>query len=396
MAKVKKIVLTGGPCAGKTTALVKIIETFSNLGYKVFTVPEVPTMVTQGGWNYLTDNHDFYYEGELAILELQLQLEDTFVRLAETLTEPSIVVCDRGALDISAYISKEMWQELCEKCGTTPDELLHNRYDAVLHLVSAADGAEKFYTVANNAQRYEQADEAGLKIARELDKKVITAWSGHPHHRVINNGVDFEHKLNLVVKAIGEVLELPQPVSEERKYIVDIVGEVPQDAIESEIWQTYLKSDNANEEIRIRRRCFTYSNADGTQSKSGFVNIHTTRTLMEDGREMVTERLVNNQQYEDMLKQSDPQRLTIHKMRKSFIYHGQFFELDTYNEPLNQMGEIDPEGHENFMCGTSMPLTILETKGIAHPEDLHLPPFLMVVKDVTGDKRFYNYNLALK
>lgn len=386
MAKVKKIVLTGGPCAGKTTALVKIIETFSNLGYKVFTVPEVPTMVTQAGWNYLTDNHDFYYEGELAILELQLQLEDTFVRLAETLTEPSIVVCDRGALDISAYISPEMWRELCEKCGTTPDELLHNRYDAVLHLVSAADGAEKFYTVANNAQRYEQADEAGLKIARELDKKVITAWSGHPHHRVINNGVDFEHKLNLVVKAIAEVLELPQPVCEERKYIVDIIGDVPQDAIESEIWQTYLKSDNANEEIRIRRRFVL----------GGFVNIHTTRTLTEDGREMVTERLVNNQQYEDMLKQADPQRLTIHKMRKSFIYKGQFFELDTYNEPLNQMGEIDPEGHEHFMYGTSMPLTILETKGIARPEDLHLPPFLKVVEDVTGDKRYYNYNLALK
>ena len=40
---VKRIVLTGGPCAGKTTALVRVIEQFSNLGYKVFTIPEVPT-----------------------------------------------------------------------------------------------------------------------------------------------------------------------------------------------------------------------------------------------------------------------------------------------------------------------------------------------------------------
>ena len=42
MANIKKIVLTGGPCAGKTTGLVRIIEHFSSLGFKVFTVPEVP------------------------------------------------------------------------------------------------------------------------------------------------------------------------------------------------------------------------------------------------------------------------------------------------------------------------------------------------------------------
>lgn len=41
MNTIKKIVLTGGPCAGKTTALVKVIEHFSSLGYKVFTIPEV-------------------------------------------------------------------------------------------------------------------------------------------------------------------------------------------------------------------------------------------------------------------------------------------------------------------------------------------------------------------
>ena len=35
MNTIKKIVLTGGPCAGKTTALVKIIDHFSGLGYKV-------------------------------------------------------------------------------------------------------------------------------------------------------------------------------------------------------------------------------------------------------------------------------------------------------------------------------------------------------------------------
>ena len=68
MNTIKKIVLTGGPCAGKTTALVKVIEHFSSLGYKVFTIPEVPTMFTQAGMNYLTSNKDFFYVGEKATL----------------------------------------------------------------------------------------------------------------------------------------------------------------------------------------------------------------------------------------------------------------------------------------------------------------------------------------
>ena len=66
MSNIKKIVLTCGPCAGKTTALVKVIEHFSSLGYKVFTIPEVPTMFTQAGINYLTSNKDYFFEGDNA------------------------------------------------------------------------------------------------------------------------------------------------------------------------------------------------------------------------------------------------------------------------------------------------------------------------------------------
>ena len=186
MPDIKKIVLTGGPCAGKTTALVKITEYFSGFGYKVFNVPEVPTIYSTAGWNYLTPNRDLYYQGERAILETQLAFEDQFMRLAEVCTKPVLIVCDRGTMDISAYIKPEEWEEITAMAGTTPNALME-RYDAVLHLVSAADGAEQYYTTATNATRYEQANEEGLRIARELDKKVIRAWTGHPHLSVINN-----------------------------------------------------------------------------------------------------------------------------------------------------------------------------------------------------------------
>ena len=363
--KVPRIVLTGGPCAGKTTALVRVIEHFSNLGYKVFTVPEVPTMVTQSGWNYLTQNHDFYYEGERAILELQLTLEDKIEQIAQTIKEqPCVMICDRGTMDISAYISAEMWEELCQSVGHSSN-LLRERYDAVLHLVSAADGAEQYYTTANNAQRYEKADEEGLNIARSLDKKVINAWKGHPHLRVINNGEDFEHKMQRVLKEISSVLNLPQTIEEERKYIVKVTGELP-DTIESNISQTYLVAEPGCE-VRLRHREF-----DGKS-----VNVHTSRKRVSQTQEVITERQVSNSLYESLLQQADPYRHTIKKLRRSFIWQGQFFELDTYLSPVSD-------------------LIILETKGIKSHEDVKFPPFIQVVEDITGKTEYYNYNLALK
>ena len=360
MPEIKKIVLTGGPCAGKTTALIKVIEHFNSLGYQVFTIPEVPTMFAQAGMNYLTKNQGLFYQGEKATLEIQLGLEDKFMRMAKECDKPTLIVCDRGAMDISAYMKPEMWEDITQAVGTSTRALRDERYDAVLHLVSAADGAERFYTTSNNKERTE-----GLELARLLDKKVINAWTGHPRLRVINNDVDFDRKINRVVKEISNVLGLPQPIANERKYIVEVTGDVPDDNV-ADITQTYLVSEPSSE-VRLRKR----------EWQGNRVNVHTTTKRISPKEEIVVERQVSNNLYESLLQQADPYRQTIHKLRKSFIYKGQLFELDTYLEPANH-------------------LVILETKGIAHHEDINFPPFLRVVIDITGNTSYYNYNLAVK
>ena len=365
MPEIKKIVLTGGPCAGKTTALVKITEYFSGFGYKVFNVPEVPTIFSTAGWNYLTPNRDLYYQGERAILATQLALEDHFMQLAEVCTRPVLVVCDRGTMDISAYIKPEEWEEITAMCGTNSNELLE-RYDAVLHLVSAADGAEQYYTTATNATRYEKANEEGLRLARELDKKVIKAWTGHPHLRVINNHDDFENKLNRVLKEISKVVGLPQPFQqEERIFRVEIVGEIPE-CSDSEITQTYLVAEPGSE-VRLRRREF---------SGGKVVNVHRSKKRISDTEVIETERHIDNNLYEQLLQQADPYRATIKKRRQSFIWKGQFFEIDTFHAPIND-------------------LVMMETKGVSEQENINFPPFVKVLEDVTGNSHYLNYNIAL-
>ena len=365
MPEIKKIVLTGGPCAGKTTALVKIVEYFSGMGYKVFTIPEVPTLFSIGGWNYLTPNRQLYYQGERAILETQLALEDQFMALAEVCTKPVLIVCDRGALDISAYIKPEEWEEITQMAGSD-SESLRKRYDAVLHLVSAADGAEQDYTTATNATRYEKADEEGLRLARELDKKVINAWSGHSHLRVINNHDDFNAKLSRVIQEISNVLGLPLPVEKERLYKVEVIGEIP-GAIESQITQTYLVAEPGCE-VRLRRREW---------SRGKVVNVHRSKKQISETQVIETERQVDNNLYEQMLQQADPYRSTIKKRRQSFIWKGQHFEIDTFLEPVSD-------------------LVILQSKGVAEQESVKFPPFVKVLEDVTGNVRYYNYHIALR
>ena len=365
MPEIKKIVLTGGPCAGKTTALVKITEYFSGFGYKVFNVPEVPTIYSTAGWNYLTPNRSLYYQGERAILETQLALENQFVRLAEVCKKPVLIVCDRGTMDISAYIQPEEWDEITAMAGTSPNELLE-RYDAVLHLVSAADGAEQYYTTATNATRYEQANEEGLQIARMLDKKIIKAWTGHPHLRVINNHDDFEAKLNRVLNEISKVVGLPQPPHEERVYRIAMTGEIPE-CSESMITQTYLVAEPGSE-VRLRRREW---------SGGKVVNVHRSKKRISDTEVIETERQVDNNLYEQMLQQADPYRQTIRKRRQSFIWKGQFFQIDTFLSPVSD-------------------LIVMETKGVAEQETVNFPPFIKVLEDVTGKRTYYNYNIALR
>ena len=355
----KKIVLTGGPCAGKTTALVKIMEHFSSIGYKVFIIPELPTLFLQAGMDYLTDNKDLFYEGEKATLEMQIALEDKFLQMAKSVKQPVLIVCDRGAMDISAYMNPVLWNQIISDAKMN-NEMLRSRYDAVLHLVSAADGAEQFYTIATNNKRTE-----GIELARILDKKVIQAWSEHPHLRVINNHEDFETKLERVLQEISDVLEIPRQAVEERKYIIRLKDNIPE-AIVSEITQTYLTSEPYSE-VRLRRRIL-----NGLS-----VNVHTTKKILPNNEQFETERQIDNNLYESLLQQADPYRQPIHKMRETFIWKGQFFELDTFIDPYKG-------------------LQILETKGILKHEDIIFPPFIEIIEDITGITKYYNYNLALK
>ena len=85
----------------------------------------------------------------------------------------------------------------------------------LLAMNSAAKGAEAFYTIANNQARTETPEQA-----RELDDKLIAAWTGHPYLRVIDNSSTFEDKMKRLLSEISAFLGEPEPIEIERKFLI--------------------------------------------------------------------------------------------------------------------------------------------------------------------------------
>lgn len=358
MQKITKIVLTGGPCAGKTTALARIIQYFTYRGYAVYAQPEAATLFNQAGVNFLTDDKELFFESEKQLLSFQLHTEDCFQKMAEKAEKPVIIVYDRGVMDVAAYMSNDMWQALLDELGLNDVEVRDRRYDAVLHLCTAAKGAAEFYTCENNSSRTENIEQA---IA--LDDKIIKAWTGHPHLRVVPNSGTFEDKLNAVLAEISSILGIPEPIEMERKFLVDVVGDIT-DSREMDIYQTYLMERNG-EESRVRKR----------GENGHYAYFLTTKKFITSNQRIEVERQITPSEYINLMNSANPDKQTIHKHRRCFVWDNRYYELDTFVSP-------------------KLPHCLLEIEDVAEDEAITFPPFLKILEEVTDNSDYYNSNIA--
>jgi CYTH domain-containing protein/predicted ATPase len=359
----QRIVLTGGPCGGKTTAMARIAERLESLGFRVFMVPETPTMLFQGGFSLHDVTSAQIVELETVLLTTVMQTEDSFRRIASVYANPKTVfLCDRGMMDTKAYVTPDMWQTILDNMGSTEVQLRDQRYDAVIHLVTAADGAEDFYTLANNMARTETPEQA-----RDLDRKTQAAWVGHPHLRVVQNHSDFDEKIREAVAAICRVVGVPEPQEDERKFLVASVDEIPVPHVTVDVEQVYLVNKD-HEEERVRRR----------GRDTSFVYTHTIKRRKGPGSAAEFDRMITPAEHLMALDRRDLLCATVRKRRTCFVWEGQYFELDTYTE---------------FDC-LGQPLTVLEIEVEDLGADVQLPPFVKIEREVTGEKAFSNRELA--
>ncbi len=189
-----KIVITGGPCAGKTTLIGMLGPELVSRGCSVHVLEECATEVLAQGLTPTTCGSVLAFQRH--VFDRQLDKEEALEQL-----DPSVVaLLDRGLMDNAGYLPDDELDMLLAERGMTRADA-YARYDAVIHLVTAAIGAEQFFSHATNEHRLE-----GVEEAVRVDKALIRGWSGHPNLQVIDNEGTFEDKLARAVAAVLEVV----------------------------------------------------------------------------------------------------------------------------------------------------------------------------------------------
>ena len=229
-------------------------------------------------------------------------------------------------------------------------------------MVTAARGAEQFYTRENNKARYESVSEA---VA--LDARLVASWEKHPHLRIIDNSVDFNHKLRRLIAEIRLALGEPEPLEIERKFLVaypDVqwLASMP-DCRRVEISQMFLPAKEG-EELRIRRR-----------EENGSTIYYKTlkRRVAEHKRIEIEERLTQGE-YLSLMMDAEPGARPLNKTRYCLTYEGQYFEIDLY-----------PFWRDR---------ALVEIELSDRDDEIRMPEGLKVIREVTGDPAYKNAALA--
>ena len=360
---IKMIVITGGPCSGKTTGLARLSRLLADRGHKVLVSPESATKLIAAGMIPGELPWEVFQE---EILRDTLSQEERIVSVARQYRDKGskvVILCDRGAMDGEAYVGEKVFSSILARVGCTRRELCDGRYHAVIHLRTAALGAEQFYTLANNTARTETLEEA-----TSLDERTLQAWARHSHPRVIDNSTDFEGKLHRLLADVCAVIGDPVPIEREDKFLIEPFDPVtlPVHWYGSQIVQDYLVSPHKLEERRVRAR-----------SSEGSVSYYyTIKRVIGSGERLEEERMISEREYLTLLSLRDPKLKTIRKRRICFFWSGQFFEVDLFEEPING-------------------LVLMEVEKTDRSVWFETPPFITVRTKVTEDNKYSNIGIAM-
>ena len=360
--RIIRIVLTGGPAAGKTTLISRILKEFKQEdGWRVITIPETATELISGFGIKPFGNCMSMLKFQDFVIADQIHKEKLALWAAEVVPENDVlVIYDRALMDDKAYISDEEFAATLAGFDGRTEKTVLAGYDAVLHLVTCAKGAEFAYDLGNEART------ESIEYAREMDDRTLRAWSGHPNLRIIDNAINFEDKINRAIREIYRIVGQPEPMVRKRKYLISMpdmenlaerYAAVPIDMV-----QTYLCMTNPYIERRVRR-----------QKHGGeYMYFYTEKHIRPDGTKWDTEKPITEKDYNRYLLEADPELQSVDKTKYRFVYDSCRFEIDVY--PFSADKAVMFRYSEN--------------------DEAAIPPEIRVIREVTGDPDYKNKQLA--
>ncbi len=155
----------------------------------------------------------------------------------------------------------------------------------------------------------------------------------------------------------------------ERKFIIEkpdtqILSRI-EGYTESEILQIYLAA-GSGETRRIRRRAYS--------EKTLFFETHKIRIDRMSATEI--EKEISEEEFEEKRQMIKSGTSPVKKIRYTFLYEGHTFEIDVY-----------PEWKRS---------SIMEVELKSREEKVEFPPFVKIIKEVTGNKDYSNASMSRK
>lgn len=361
MAEVIRIVLTGGPCGGKTKALRYVSEKLEELKIRCIVVENSQIkLALKGKTPATTERYDYYKQ----LFEEQLAQESKAFKLACSINADRVVVLsDGGLLDSRAYVTQSEFERYAGLNGTNED-IIRNSYDAVFHLVTAANGAEDYYFLSSNP-----STSMSVEAARGLDEEIIAAWTGTPHLRVFDNSSNFRFKVKRLMEEITAFIGVPEPFEIERKFLIEHPDLEMLNNIKTcrriPITQAYFNTPDEGR-FRIRKR--------GEGDKA--VYIKTAKKKISDIKRVEIEHYISEKEYNDYLSQKEYIIGKISKDRYCIVWNYSYYELDIYP----------------FWADKAT----LEIELCSENQSYAIPSFVKLIREVSFEPEYRNLALAQK
>ena len=203
---VKKVVLTGGPCAGKTKILEFLRKELTKSGYYVIVVSETASEYIRNNVLPKSDReHTLMFQDLILctqyVKERSTEIYADFIKN----TNDVVILYDRALMDNRAYFSQEDYDNLLRKYDINEMEMV-DKYDLVIDLISTASLKPDSYEL--NDTRSEAIEDAS-----RIDTLTSLAWLLHRNLKVIKPTDELEEKAHIVLDLILELLNNKQKIN---------------------------------------------------------------------------------------------------------------------------------------------------------------------------------------
>ena len=228
--KIIKIVLTGGPCAGKTTMLEEIRAYLDKNNIPNVTVPETATELILNGIVPSSIKEEIF-EFQNLVMKKQLNKEEitedyAYLRYKES--DICVIIYDRGVIDNKAYLENQVeFDRLLGLYGLSEIAILDS-YDLVIDLITTARCNPSVYV--NSEARFESREEA-----IEVDKKTTEAWLGHRNLKIINSSISLEEEKNILLEYISNIINNNQTNSNTQGSSAGIIAYANAEGVKTDV-----------------------------------------------------------------------------------------------------------------------------------------------------------------